>query len=275
MTGGLRQKLKRVLPPALVDELRRVSAGGIRFSGDYASWSEASRASTGYDADDILRRVTDATRQVVAGKAAYERDSVLFEQPAYSYPILAALLRAAALDQGRLRVIDFGGSLGSTYRQNRLFLDGLAHVQWCVVEQAHFVEAGQREFTTEVLTFAPTLQAVPWWGQPCVVLLSSVLQYLEDPCQLLATLAGSGATSLVIDRTPMSRSERDRLCVQTVPAQIYRASYPCRIFSEDRLLALLARHWRLLTGFASEEGAFTTRERFRFEFSGLIFEARP
>lgn len=275
MMVGLRQNLKRLLPPALVDELRRLPGGGIRFSGDYASWSDASQAATGYDTDEILRRVTDATRQVVDGKAAYERDSVLFAQPAYSYPILAALLRAAALNHGRLRVIDFGGSLGSTYRQNRRFLDGLTQLQWCVVEQAHFVEAGQREFTTDVLTFARTLQAVPWWGQPCVVLLSSVLQYLEDPRQLLETLAASGATSLVIDRTPMALSERDRLCVQTVPAQIYRASYPCRIFSKARLLELLDGHWKLVSVFACEEGAFTTRERYRFEFAGLICEAQP
>lgn len=110
MMVGLRQNLKRLLPPALVDELRRLPGGGIRFSGDYASWSDASQAATGYDSDEILRRVTDATRQVVDGKAAYERDSVLFAQPAYSYPILAALLRAAALNHGRLRVIDFGAT---------------------------------------------------------------------------------------------------------------------------------------------------------------------
>jgi putative methyltransferase (TIGR04325 family) len=272
MMVGLRHDLKRVLPPALLDELRRVSGGGIRFSGDHASWSDASRAATGYDSDDILRRVTDATRQVVAGKAAFERDSVLFAQPAYSYPILAALLRAAVLNQGCLRVIDFGGSLGSTYRQCRPFLQGLRQLQWCVVEQPHFVAAGQREFSTDELTFAGTLQAVPWWGQPCVVLLSSVLQYLEHPMQLLDTLADSGATGLVIDRTPLARAERDHLCVQSVPRQIYLASYPCRIFARAPLLARLARHWRLLSEFPCEEGSCATRERFRFEFVGLIYE---
>lgn len=271
---SLRQSLKRVLPPVLLDELRRVSGAGIRFSGDYADWGAAKAAATGYDNEEILRRVLDATRTVVAGQAVFERDSVLFAQPAYSYPILAALLRAAALNGGRLNVIDYGGSLGSTYRQHRPFLAGLREVRWCVVEQAHFVAAGQREFTTGELGFAEKLQRVPWWGQPCVVLLSSVLQYLEHPLPLLDSLEHSGATSLVIDRTPVADAAHDHLCVQTVPPQIYKASYPCRIFARAPLLRQLSRRWDLLAEFACEEGHFATRERFRFAFVGMICEAR-
>lgn len=266
--------LRKVLPPIVVDELRRVSGRSIRFAGDYTTWGAASSAATGYDTGEILLRVTEATRQVVAGKAAYERDSVLFAHHAYAFPVLAALLRAAALQGGRLNVIDFGGSLGSSFRQCRPFLKGLQALQWCVVEQAHFVEAGKREFTTDELVFAPSLQAAPFWGQPCVVLLSSILQYLETPVQVLEALAGSAATSLVIDRTPVSPSNRDRLCVQSVPKQIYSASYPCRIFSKSKLLSLLDQHWNLLAEFDCDEGGFMTRDRFRFRYAGFIYEGR-
>ena len=269
---SMHQTLKRLLPPALLQELRRVSGRGIQFSGDYRSWPEARAAATGYDAGDILRRVTEATRQVVAGHAAFERDAVLFDRPAYGFAVLAALLRTAALQQGCLRVIDFGGSLGSAYRQCRPFLGALRQLQWCVVEQPHFVEAGRREFSTDELVFSHTLQSVPWWGEPCVVLLSSVLQYLDDPWQLLDTLGGSAAVCLVIDRTPMSPAGADRICVQSVPRQIYQASYPCRILSRAALMARLAKDWQLLSEFACEEGGFSTRDRFRFEFAGLIYE---
>ncbi len=61
---------------------------------------DATAAATGYDTDEILARVLAATRAVVAGQAAFERDSVLFAHQAYSYPILAALLRAAARNGG-------------------------------------------------------------------------------------------------------------------------------------------------------------------------------
>ncbi len=54
---------------------------------------------------------------------------------------------------------------------------------------------------------------------------------------------------MIIDRTPMSDQSHDRLCIQHVPAHIYKASYPCWIFSHQGLLrsALepLARRRRL------------------------------
>ncbi len=148
----------------------------------------------------------------------------------------------------------------------------LRELRWCVVEQPHFVAAGRREFATAELAFADTLQQVPWWGQPCVVLLSSVLQYLEHPLPVLESLQHSGATGLVIDRTPMADGTRDRLCVQTVPPQIYSASYPCRIFAKAAMMSRLSRDWRLLSEFPCDEGAFATRERFRFDFVGQIYE---
>ena len=271
---NIRRKLRSVLPPLVVAELRRFSRGASQFSGDYRSWAEAQAAATGYDADLILQRVAAATRQVLAGHAAYERDSVLFAEPAHPYPVLAALLRTAALNQGRLNVIDYGGSLGSTYRQCRAFLGDLPALRWCVVEQPHFAAAGSREFSTSELTFADSLAAVAWWGEPCLVLLSSVLQYLELPGQLLDDLARSQAMAIVIDRTPLSAAAQDRLCVQTVPRSIYSASYPCWILSRQALLERQSRHWSLVSEFSCDEGRFSTRDRFAFDFVGMIFE-RP
>src|SRR3546814_2948802 len=68
--------------------------------------------SSGYSESAILDRVRTATRAVVAGEAAYERDSVLFDKADYPFALITALLRAAASADMRLDVIDFGGSLG-------------------------------------------------------------------------------------------------------------------------------------------------------------------
>jgi putative methyltransferase (TIGR04325 family) len=39
--------------------------------------------------------------------------------------------------------LDFGGSLGSSYFQNKKFLDALRLVEWNVVEQENFVATGE------------------------------------------------------------------------------------------------------------------------------------
>ncbi len=253
---------------------RRWTGRILRFSGSPPSWAQACRQSGGYSQQHILDRVAGATRNVLAGQASYERDAVLFTQPDYPYALLSALLRAAALNGGKLHVVDFGGSLGSTYRQCRPLLEGLSEVRWRVIEQAAFVAVGRQEFSTDSLSFHATLEElndVPTQG---VVLASSVLQYLESPRTTLVELTQMPAGHLVIDRTPMSEARADRLCIQHVPKHIYDASYPCWILSRSLLLEQLAPQWRVLADFPCEDGSFATDDGLQFEFRGLILERR-
>jgi len=253
---------------------RRTRKDRLRYSGQPRDWAEAQRMCSGYDSVDILQHVARATRAVVRGDAVYERDSVLFHEPAFPFPLLAALLSAAVRSGGDLTVIDFGGSLGSTYRQCRPFLQGLRSIRWSVIEQPAFVALGRSEFTTDELAFFDSIAAVPPPGPHGVILLSSVLQYLEDPVAILADLGNLGAGYLVFDRTPMSEESADRICIQYVPASIYPASYPCRIFARGRLLSLLSSNWRLIAGFDWAQGAGQTEDGLRFELKGLILEKK-
>lgn len=109
--------IKDLLPPAVLRAYRRVAATGIRFSGDHESWDGARATSTGYDGEEILRRARDAALKVKRGEARFERDSIILAEPEYSFPMLATLLRVAARRDGELTVLDFGGALGSSYRQ--------------------------------------------------------------------------------------------------------------------------------------------------------------
>jgi putative methyltransferase (TIGR04325 family) len=267
-----RHLARGLAPPILLDLFRRWSGRSLRFAGHPMSWDQAIRMSSGYSDPQILNRVLTATRAVTSGQARYERDAMLFDELTFPFPVLAALLRAAARDAGRLDVIDFGGSLGSTYRQCRPFLSGLSPIHWFVVEQASFVEAGHSEFTTDELKFFASLGDLPPRGEESVVLLSSVLQYLEDPFLRLHDLSQVSARHLVIDRTPLSENTANRLCIQHVPKRIYAASYPCWILSRPKLLDQLSRNWRLVAEYSCPEGSARTEDGLPFEFQGLILE---
>jgi putative methyltransferase (TIGR04325 family) len=84
-------------------------------------------------------------------------------------------------------------------------------------------------------------------GQPAVILLSSVLSYLESPHALLADVVDRGFRHVVIDRTLFASGDRDRLAVQRVPPAIYEASYPCWLFSRQGVLRHFAEDYRLVT----------------------------
>jgi putative methyltransferase (TIGR04325 family) len=209
------------LPPAVVRQIRLAQQGQrIRFEGDFSSWEAAKSRCTGYDAGDILSKVLAATLMVKRGEAAFERDSVLFHANEYSWPLLSGLLWSAARNEGRLNVLDFGGSLGSSYFQHRRFLDKLPEVRWNVVEQPHYVESGRTHIQDAVLRFYASIEQCLADNKPNVILLSSVLQYLQAPVDILAELPEVGASGLIIDRTPFSFLEKDKLVIQRVPAAI-------------------------------------------------------
>jgi putative methyltransferase (TIGR04325 family) len=269
----VRAVLKQWIPPALLRSLRR--AGGARFGsldlrGEFSSWQDAAASSSGYDDPNILAKVADATRAVRDGHAAYERDSVVFAKAEPSWPVVSALLWAAAMSNGRLSVLDFGGSLGSTYFQHRGLLGDLERMQWGIVEQAHFVQLGQREFQDTQLRFFNTIEECSAAIEPNAILLGSVLQYLNDPTEILRRLSATQATVLVVDRTPFGDIREDRITVQRVPESIYRASYPFRILSRDRTLAVLTPTWQLVAPIEAPEGEIIVSRTLKFRFEGFI-----
>jgi putative methyltransferase (TIGR04325 family) len=262
------------LPPRLVKHLSRWSGLGLRFVECTPDWAAARVRCGGYDAAAILERVAAATREVVAGRAAFERDSVLFAQHEFRYPVLAALLHSAARNRGCLNVLDVGGSLGSVYWQARPYLQQLERVDWRVIEQSAFVERGSAEFGSAQLSFFDAIEEAGAGGERPLLLLSSTLQYLPDPDEMLRRIAGSPATHLLIDRTPVMDVDRHALCLQHVPAAIYSASYPCWLLSRGSLMATLDRDWRVMSEFACDEGERITDRGRRFEFRGWHLERR-
>lgn len=258
------------LPPAVARTLRSWSGRGLRFEGDFSTWEQAAARCTGYDSTAVLDKVLEATLKVKRGEAAFERDAVVFDRLEYVWPVTAGLMWAAARSAGRLHVLDFGGALGSCYFQNRALLETLPDVRWSVVEQAHYVAAGREHVADGRLQFHETIPAAVAADAPNVVLLSSVLQYLRAPFDIIDALADTSATSLVIDRTPFTSAARDALVIQQVPPDIYDATYPMWILSESAFLRRLSGRWKLVAQHQSPEGVVRAGHR-QVAFQGMLF----
>ena len=234
--SGLKLKgLGRLLPPAIVRGFRHAAAEKrepIRFTGDFKSWKEAENKSTGYNAPEILEKTRAALLKVKSGEAAFERDSMTFNIMQYEFPLLAGLLRSMVLHRGQLSVLDFGGSLGTTYFHCRKFLPLTAALNWSVVDQPAHVACGNAEFANQELHFYETIDDCLSIERPNVLLLSSVLQYLREPYAFLRKLLNEQIPYVIVERTGFNCNGRDRLTIQHVPAWLYRASYPAWFLSE-------------------------------------------
>jgi putative methyltransferase (TIGR04325 family) len=237
-----------------------------QFDDSSGTWEAAQAQSSGYDAAEILAQVQASTEAVMRGDAAFERDGVVFNSPECRWPVLAGLLQVAARE-GELKVLDFGGSLGSVYWQHRKFFRGIK-ISWSVVEQPEFVTAGKKlnqnsiEFFSNVTDYLKS-------ETPNVVLLSSVLQYLPNPEQTLRELLATPANTVILDRTPMSAAVSNIPCLQIVPQHIYAGTYPAWVFSEEWLLTQL-EGWEIIAEFNGIEPVGRTKKGVQFSWDGLI-----
>ncbi|HEY4743507.1 MAG TPA: methyltransferase, TIGR04325 family [Desulfuromonadaceae bacterium] len=253
----MKEKITRILagiiPPMVRALFTSLADHDPGFSGNYRTWREALAATDGYDAEVILTRVRDALLKVKNGAAVYERDSVLFDEVEYSWPLLAALLWVASRSGNRLNLIDFGGSLGSTYYQNIRFLSHLEELTWSIVEQKRFVECGRSHFENPHLKFYQDMEACLTDRHPDAILFSSVIQYLEKPYELLADVVARGFTYIIFDRTPFLEHGDDRITIQHVPAEIYPASYPAWFFNREKFFDFFSGAYDVMADFDSFE----------------------
>ncbi|MGE3613870.1 MAG: methyltransferase, TIGR04325 family, partial [Sulfurimonas sp.] len=219
----------------------------------YNSWDEAAKDAIGYDDKAILQKVRQSLLKVKNGEAVYERDSVLFDEIQYSWSLLAGLLYASAISNGTLKVLDFGGSLGSTYFQNKKFLDGLPNVSWSIVEQKHFVDIGKADFEDDRLKFYYNLENCITNESPNILILSSVLQYIKNWQALMDSILSFTFDIIIVDLTPFSLQHKELITVQKVSPDIYNAAYPCRIFDEHNFTKFFEKEYKLLETFQTME----------------------
>jgi putative methyltransferase (TIGR04325 family) len=237
--------IKDLLPPILRKLLLRLGLGGNRFTHGFESFESASKKSSGYEASEITSQLVEATRKVQAGEFAYERDGFLFQEIQYSWPLLASLL-ATPREGQLLRVLDWGGSLGSTFRQNRkVFESAGIKLRWVVVEQPHLAQIGELEFAEEALQFKSNLEDFKK-GDFDVVLFASSICYVPNAESVLASVAALSPKCLIFDRTPEAAGKEDFFGVQKVGSKIYRASYPIRSFGRGKIESILKPTYKKL-----------------------------
>jgi len=263
------EKIKNIVKKVLPDYFIRLITGFFYgWRGNYSSWEEAKRRSSGYDSKVILDKVSVSAGKVRDGLAVYERDSVLYNDIQYSYPVLSGLLWIASQNGGRLNVLDFGGSLGSSYYQNKMFLDSVKELNWCIVEQPEFVIEGKNNFSNDRLHFFNTNDECFHTFEIDVILLSSVLQYLEEPYKLLDIFLSKQVKFIILDRTSFIEG-KDRITIQKVHPAIYKASYPCWFLNKRNLITYLGKSYDLLLEFDALD-----RANIRSEFKGFIFRRK-
>ena len=211
--------------------------------GNYITWEAAcadlpDKYKSGYAQNNILAQVYENTEKVRSGEAAFERDGVLFYQKEYNNNLLASLLVALNHYKGqKVDVLDYGGSLGSSYFQHRDVLENYNY-SWNIIEQEGFVKKG-KESIPEIEFFYNMSEHIQAGKRCNILILSGVLQYFSESLKTLKIILDCSFEYVIIDRTFFNVANKTRLAIQYVPPIIYDAAYPVALFSREELIDIL------------------------------------
>lgn len=261
--------VKSIIPPCMTEGFRKLKSKP-EYLGNYKSFGEAQKYSTGYDDPQIFEQIKEARLKVLRGEVFYERDGVTFDAPQYFWPLLTCLLSIASNNEGNLKILDFGGSLGTTYFQNMLFIKNIPKLRWIVVEQKQFVEYGKQNLQEERLRFYDTVEEALEKEKPDVALFSSSLQYLEKPYNVLDTLQKAGLKFFIFDRTTFIQGEENRIVIQRPERTFKKSTFPAWLFGKKSFNAYFENDYKLITEFPSIGNPITT-DRGPGECLGMLF----
>ncbi|MGZ3882633.1 MAG: methyltransferase, TIGR04325 family [Bacteroidia bacterium] len=247
----------------------------FHWKGKYKTWNDAKAGSFGYDNKSILDKVSAATLEAIGHEGWYEKDGTVFRE-ARTNGLLVSSLLYAGLDNKKLNVLDFGGALGSIYTQHKKLLKKL-DIKWNVIEQSGFVESGKKIYPKNEIGFYNSIEEYNETNTaPDVVILSSVLQYLETPYEILGALINLKPKYVIADLTVFSPEiSADILTVQHIAKEYYgkKMSYPCWIFSEKKLRDTMEKGFHLLIGEKAYTGAINFESK-TYHYSFFLFEKK-
>ena len=262
--------LIKELAPPVIGTLRYFSLK-YGWKGNFESFEKAQQKCSGYDENHILNKIIETTGKVRDGKAAYERDGIIYDEVQVNHNLLSVLLLVAGRSDNKLTIIDFGGSLGTSYYQNIKYLSHLKELRWCIIEQPTYVAEGKKSFENEHVKFYYSLEECYAENEnPNLILISSALQYIKNPYDLLNHIQSFNAPYFMLDLVGFNDSDKDRITIQNVPPVFYgiEASYPCTFFSKPKLEAQLSKNYEKEFEFVSEfQKYYINFKPFRYEGS--------
>ena len=226
-----------LIPTKLLGLIRALLSRVIGFSR-VDSWNAAVAKSVGYESTSIVGPVVEAARllrnECLEAVVATSR----FQQVASG--LLYCIVQSDLRPRQSIRVLDFGGGGADYFYQFQKFAPHF-NLDWTVLETPSLAEAMQRELGQGQTNLRWVDSFEKLSESYDVVLCSSVLQYLENPFEVLAELVKK-SQFLIINRIPLVETGEHFVAVQRILIGRKRGSYPAHFFSESRFLNDLSQY---------------------------------
>jgi putative methyltransferase (TIGR04325 family) len=227
-------------------------------------WHSAKLRTSGYEGDATLESL--ATRiEPLKSPETLPHDERLVE-------IVRAFRESALQIEGTtpIRVLDIGGSFGEHFFHLKKLLPKHSF-DWTVLETE-----GHCSIIPEFLKSTLGLRFIyepPMSNQHFdIALLSSVIQYIDAPYELLSMALGN-SDSVIVNRVPLSPYTEDRVAIQRPGLLNKKGSYPVHIFSETVFIRYLEQVAEIKRRWMVPQDSAVIRFKY-IENQGLLLKPR-
>jgi putative methyltransferase (TIGR04325 family) len=257
-----------MLPPAMKTFIRGSLSRFIGFV-EVSSWAEAQKAVAGYETDTAVESIIASIQQVHAISNETKELSSRDLQIISSFAIAIA---AVGVSNTKIKVVDVGGAGGDYFF---MFANAMPAVtfDWVVVETPALAAAISKTETGlgRGIRWVSSLDEAG--SDFDIALLSSVMQYVDDPYGLLTKVAHK-CKVMIINRIPLTTSKVDQATVQHVRTHGRRGAYPAWFFGSDVFIGEIDKVGDVMSRWAVPEDSHVLKFQ-QIESQGMVVLVKP
>ena len=252
-----------MLPPTIKTLMRGTLSRFIGFV-EVGSWPEAQKAVAGYESDTAVESIIESIQLAHASstdtQALASRDLQIISS-------FAIAIAAVGVSNTKIKVVDVGGAGGDYFF---MFANAMPAVtfDWVVVETPALATAITKTNLGEGRNIRWVSSLDEAGNDFDVALLSSVMQYVDDPYGLLNEVSNR-CKVMVINRIPLTSSDTDQATVQHVRTHGRRGAYPAWFFSQHAFLAQIQKVGNIVSRWAVPEDTHVLKFR-QIESQGMV-----
>jgi putative methyltransferase (TIGR04325 family) len=221
--------------------IKKIYRRFLYYTGPFKTWNEAKKLSHGYHHKEIFNKTKKAAIEILKKNYGYERDSVIFYDNNYNKYLVSKI---NSLKKKTVNILDYGGSLGSIYFQNKKKIN--KKIVWSIIDLKKIIQEGKKNFESRDLKFFFSLENYQKKILPDILILSSSLQYLKNYNAILSRLVSLRPKYIFILKTPFSEKKQNQIFIQKIPKNIYNSSCPFWRLDLGALFKLLSNKYKLL-----------------------------
>ncbi len=256
--------LNALLPEPLKIGLRGILAPIIGFRVA-KNWESAVSGSSGYQSPQTISTIEGS--DPVVDKWTADQNFLGNRYLQVASAILSGLNFEKLKSDTPLRVLDIGGGLGEYFF---LLSDNLPNLkfEWLILETPALCELAKlKHGESSGISWTNALNDSSQTFD--IVLLSSVIQYVEKPCALIE-MAMQKAPLLIFNRLPLSTNAGNLVCIQRPGLFESKGSYPVHILSEQLFMSYLSDCGHIMSRWHVPEDVAVVRFR-KIMNQGLTF----